>query len=503
MCVPMGRVVVVQAEGPVIDANRGADALKAQRSLRMGVATMLRHEQGLPRTSVLVKLTLTGVGDRGEPLDVLRPALKQRLPEIDRPSRLGATAPPGLLDYASDFAPKKTGIDIHLVGHAHAASPVSTIEGRFGIGPIFLPFKVNAPVAARQLPLAAPYLSMLTTEVGGRFAPAGDPSRFELSGQYPDAFDYVRFQNAPPGLVVPFAAIAPDAQIVLDRFSRHGGDREMSLPNLLPVITADVAGESDVVVPIELDTIWIDVDVEEVVLVWRGDVPETGSDSDIDRLVVSLENLRAPRDAATRLSDTQRGQVHFAMREEDAQSGTPPPEDHPRLESARYGTWGAVAPEPRIPLDQYANLSAELAEFPADREAILRRNDLNEDLWLVEERAWLERFASEALEAPPLLSIAYGELFQRAQEALAKPEEAQWTIADYATLHVKMERSGDLMEVLGEVPMTLPQWMRLERRCLARAESDPAAQAELERATQFAEENIPDPFAEDPADEAP
>ena len=90
-----------------------------------------------------------------------------------------------------------------------------------------------------------------------------------------------------------------------------------------------------------------------------GNVPD---DTELARVIVSLEEKGKERTPERRLADTQRGKVFFAWSEEDAMKGEPPPTDDPRLESARYGTWASTAPEPRLELDRYALISAELAQ---------------------------------------------------------------------------------------------------------------------------------------------
>jgi hypothetical protein len=162
---------------------------------------------------------------------------------------------------------------------------------------------------------------------------------------------------------------------------------------------------------------------------------------------------------------------------------------------------GSVSPEPRIALTRYAQISAELAEEPAARARVLARHDFDDRTWLVEERAWLEHIAAAAASGNDQLAIQYGAAYREAEDALARPEEGAFSLDDYTRLAVATQRAVDPLVILGAAPMTLPQWSRLERRWLDRAERDSETRAELDRLLGLYALTTPDPF--DSEDEAP
>lgn len=465
---PAGRVVVVQAEGPepLLDARAA-----------VGV-TRFDTAEG-PRLGVIVKLALSALDDERAPLEVARLSRERPALSLDRPSRFGADlgAPGGVLDYASDFSPRKVALDLSVVGHAHAPRATDTIEGELRAAGVFLAFVVRAGGAALALPLVPPYLAV--EPLVGRLAPAGDPSRRGRRAFEGD-FDFGLFNAAPPPLRGALGALAPNAELRLKGLLPKGATA-LRLPGLYPVVSVETVDASDEPVATVLDTFWLDADTGEIALVWRGEIALAAGDHEIDRIVVSLELAGQERDAETRLADLQRGHVHFATTEDDVAGGRAPPDDDARLEMARYATWASVAPQPRLPLPLYARINAELGEEPVERRRVLERHGLDEDRWVVEERAWLERFAGDAADGDTRLVTRSGELYVEAQDALARPEEATWGLEHYARLRVATEASDDPVGVLGRVPMTLPQWMRLERRWLARAGEDPEIARELER----------------------
>ncbi|MFO0549853.1 MAG: DUF2169 domain-containing protein [Polyangiaceae bacterium] len=460
--------------------------------------------------------------------EIAEPILTGERPAADKKLRFASTddvAGEPLLDDASDFGPLKKDVDVVVVGHAHARFAADSFEGGVRVldlvegedgqiayrAAVSGRFAVRAGAPTQKIPLVAPYLTSVGTSSLLRLAPVAREGR-DLQGLLPPDFDEEVFNVAPPELRGSMGSVGPSAILELTGvFEPAAGDREdatmpvttrvVGLPGLYPVVTFDGANGANVPVRMQLDTLRIDSDARTISVTWRGLAGPFDVASDFHRLVVSMEEVGAERDHGTRLSDTQRGKVVFAFDEDDARDGRTPPVEDARLSYERMKTWGEVAPEPRMPIESYARISAELAEWPKERDKTLDRHGYDEDSFGVEERAWLERFAADAMDGRSQLAVLYGDLFLREQDLLAKPEEDRWTLRDYAGLRVEMDRAADVGGVLEEAEISLAQWMRLERRWVRRAEEDPTVARELDSLLEELEANA-DPL-EDTADEEP
>lgn len=461
------RVAVVQAEGP-----------SDLRSLRLLLGVCPFEREGEPFVSIVVRLDLR-IAEDGALLPAARPlspaSLQPDVP-LDPPDASGE-----LLRYASDFALFKEEIDVLLVGHARGAAPADVIEGGLdllrGDATLFSgSFSARAGGAAAAIPLRSPYLAPVSAAVVTRVAPLASAARF-VAGKA-TALDPRAFQAAEPGWRAPLGSIAPGATLrVRGLFGVAEG--VVVLPGLEPVVTMDLERLEGVSVPVALDTLWIDADLGTAALCWRGVVP-TPRGQRIERFVLSAEHVAGRRDDATRLADTQRGSVRYAWTEDDAARGEPPPEGDTLLNYHKEMTWSEVAPDPRISIEQYASISADLAEHPKERADVLTKHGFDEERWMVEERAWLERFAANAVQGKGELAAYFGDLFIAAQDALMTPEEQRLTLRDYAGLRAELDRSADPTVPLERAELTLAQFMRLERKWTARADADPAVQAELD-----------------------
>lgn len=511
------RIPVVHAEGPE-GARKWAPAV--------GI-TPLDTGRGVT-VAVVVRAAYAIPSDDG-PTVMAKPIERGARVAVDQPSRF---ASPGLLDEASDFAPRKAAIDVVVVGHAHARRPEATIHGRLELaeprgGKILVAsFFARAGAPSDRIPLTAPYLGGIGTTGVTRFAPTGSDERF-LDGGLPEPLDPEIFQVAPPELRAPLGAVPPNAMLELvgllpvaatDELVLDGAPpglvgspealeaavvarRSVLLPGYQPVVSYEISRSEPAMLEMTLDTLRIDTDAQRIDVVWRGMTRPIGDLVDLHRIIVSMEHLGLERDASTRMSDTQRGSVVFATTEEDAERGETPPEDDVRLEAQRYRTLAEVAPEPRIPLERYASITAELSEWPDRRAETLSRHGYDEDGYGIEERAWLERFASNAMDGQSELAASFGQMFLEAQDALARPEEERLGLRDYAGLRAELDRAADASAVLEQAGLTLAQWMRLERRWLARADTDPRVARELESLLEELSDDS-DPFADEAEPEA-
>lgn len=497
---PASRVVVVFAEGPL-----------GLRGLEIGVGSVTWVKGGEWFVTVICKLAL----DLGPPNGIMVARTAPAF-QLDMPSRFVASDT-ALLDHASDFAPFKAEVDVTVVGHARApkASPASSLSLRVlsGMSELLLVTSaaVRAGAPAAMIPLAAPYIAGSWAGAASRMGPASETHKF-LGGFVDDDTDPRLFQCASPEMRIVGKKLRGDEQLVSIGIFEGGIpapdgasflDRTFQLPGVYPVVTYDASEEAR---PVEvmLDTIALDSDSNVVTLSWRGTLGPFHNPDELRRVVLSMERLAIERSAPDRLADTQRGSVRFAWNEDDAKAGRAPPEEDPILEMHKFMTWGETAPEPRVPIERYALVSAELAEWPDKREETLKRHGFKEERYLLEERCWLERFASDAVDGHGELAAYFGDLFVVEQDKLAQAEEERLGLRDYVALRLAIEIGADVGEVLGQAKLTLAQWMRLDRRWTSRAEADPRVQQEMHDIdAQLREEAAQSDLDEDTADELP
>ncbi|MBW2458574.1 MAG: DUF2169 domain-containing protein [Deltaproteobacteria bacterium] len=479
------RLVVVQPRTP---------SGVADRWLPVGVTTS-RAEA--PRLTVVVKMTLSFRQSSKATGPVRARLAADQLPlSLDEPS-LAFDARPDELHYASDFAPRKAAADVLVVGHAHPAEPVRHFTGSVTLGELERRFAVQCE---EPLPAIALACSSLVPGDDGEPVPLGptQPPGHDDTWHGED-FDYACYNAAHP--LQRTDSIDPSAPLRLIGLSRHCSERFIKLPGLAP--QAWVNDRFRGVRPVELtaDTLWLDVDRELAVLVWRGDVEVIENGSELERIVVSLDRAERPRSHEQVLPLLQRGQVAYAARPVDLEPGADPiPTDDDVLRLHRYKTWRSRAPQPEISIEQYATISAELAECatPEERRDVMECHGFDEDGWTIEERAWLEKMAQGALDGDARLAAVYSDLFVRAQDELAQANEAKRTFAEYLDIAEAMAQTAEPQKALADFGLTLPMWMRLDRRCRAEMTDDGELEARYrERMGQL--KAAPPPMPEDPS----
>ncbi len=462
------RIVVVQSEGP-----RGIEAG------RLGVGAVPFRREGELRLGVVTKLLLDMPALRDEKAPCA-PAAAPPLLRPDVPSRFAAD-PPDAVDYTSDFVPPRGTVEVHVVGHAQAGAPSSrrmvrvAVVGHDGVRVVEASRALSSPVPVASFPLAAAAFGAQAAALGPRPAPAlPEDGLYSLGPEGGAGATCARDLSAPRG------ALRDDATLLIEG-TRPDGVAQLALPGLRPRVEVDFVG-ANARVPMHLETIWIDLDAGQGALVFRGEcaIPQQTVDA-VHRIVVSLESRDAERGRDQRLADIQRGDVGWAQVRE--MGATPPPvdPDDPVIDAATVETWGAVAPEPRVPLPRFAAIAAELAEDPRARGRVLARHEISERTWMIEERAWLERMAVLAMKGDPATAAIYGQLFAEAQDALGTETEARVSLDDFAAALVALDRAHDPTEALEQLGWTLPFYARVERRWTRAAEDEPAIAERLRR----------------------
>lgn len=174
------------------------------------------------------------------------------------------------------------------------------------------------------------------------------------------------------------------------------------MPPFSPRIVVDpsTAGRRKSTVQAVLDTVLVDVDRAELELTWRGYYEVVAGTRDIDSIFLgwaSEEEMATRRGWQNIFREMPHGHFAHAWFFKDADEGKAPAPLSPKQEkAARLRTWTfPLAPEPRLPIEKYAEISAELSAKREPRRQILARHGFDEPSWTLEERGWLERATGE------------------------------------------------------------------------------------------------------------
>jgi hypothetical protein len=377
-----------------------------------------------------------------------------------------------------DFAPGKMGVDILLRGNAYADEG-SQSQGR-AVVRVAAPglersFLVVAGAPLREIPLQAAGLYESSGEE--RIATVAEVQKLELPDeirQAPNDPDLSRFNVAAPtqrsdelwgGDVVELFGLTPSgrARLVIPR----------ECPRMIvrrPALLEEV--------PFVLDTLDIDTAARRVIGTYRAEIG-AGTFEPFDWLFVDVTEEDVDLDWERVHQRFAKGRF-FLAQERDRMDPTPEPGsgEEERIAMARMSTHATRrAPPSKLSLAEYAALSAELAEKRETPEQVLARHDLDPHLWIVEERAWLERIADSAMAGDGTLAAEYGEEFSKAQAALAAPREADFTFEDYLHVLADMEFVDNPMEYLEKRELTIPAWMRIADRWSRACQGDAALRA--------------------------
>lgn len=463
------------------------------RPIRLPVG-VVRWNNPSPTLSVVVKLTLTfapGVeesvedGERAvwaEPVDP-QPGLSG--------TRWDGEPALGKLVHPTDFVPFKRRADVLVTGHAYAHGDAgarpdaarTVIRASLSVDAWSRDVVAVAGASTDRIPLLPGYLKGRDeASAADPTGPIASPLVVHPRRWHDPEFDFLRYNAASPLQRPP--SIEPDAILQLVRLSPREEERTVLLPNLLPrVIVRPPDGGDPFELDMDCDTLAIDTDAETCTLLFRGDMPvESVETPRRRRLVVSLERGDDVRSLDDILRELPRGLFHHAVEVEDVTPGAAAPPANPdELRAARAASRGyPVPPLPTLPLARYTAVRAELAEGRASRADVLRAHGVDEEDWALEERAWPHALAGQGASEGAALSAEAGRLAVEAQDALAAPDEAERTLADFARTLVLVERLGTTRG-LAEARMSVPAWLRMKRRFRLLTSRDPDAKGELSR----------------------
>ncbi len=429
-------IIVAETRSPVdpagfrrsFSARPGEDPPGAGRALRLPVGVVAWNAPA-PTLTVIVKVTLTF----GPGCEVDGEATWAELASVQPPLSGTVMLAPGssALAHPTDFVPLKQRADVLVKGHAYAPLRPSTaglggtttrIDGGFSVDELDRHFSLVARGLTDKIPLAAEHFD----DRGGTVSidpvgPIASPRVVAPARWHDESFDFTRYNAASP-LQRP-TSIAADALIRLRHLSPRAEERTILLPNLAPRVLWNVRGAEELgEIDMECDTLLIDTDRETCTLLFRGTVEvESMAARSVTRLVVSLDHRAHPRSVDDLRRELPRGMFFYARWPEDAEpDAAPVPESSPELTMARYGSWGHPrGPDPVMPLELYATITAELGDKREPRARTLQRHGLDEDDWTIEERAWTTAIAAVSADDDGALLVELSRLLVAAKEHLA------------------------------------------------------------------------------------
>ncbi|MBW2529771.1 MAG: DUF2169 domain-containing protein [Deltaproteobacteria bacterium] len=185
----------------------------------------------------------------------------------------------GELYCASDFVPRKSGVDLLLVGHARAREPNTVLPFALSVGDRRLTWIAVSRTPAAAVPLLQSRVRVRDPGAAGRVAPARHRARGGWQSRtIVGDFDYSLFNAAEPGNRL--AGLSPGTSLVLEGLLAGAAQRRIELAGLAPFVF-QVPGSDPASlrmgqrVQLSCDTLWIDVDREIFTLCWRGTADRT------------------------------------------------------------------------------------------------------------------------------------------------------------------------------------------------------------------------------------
>lgn len=385
-----------------------------------------------------------------------------------------------------DFAPMKGDADVVWLGHVELegkpGEPLQRTGGMLAGGETTaLLFQASSP---GRIPLVPPHVRIVQApESAASLAPRPTHDAADNEFQHREDFPYEDYQCASRWLLREWIQEGSALALTIEDKTVA----EFRVPSRSPRVLLDPAHSAHLIgVDMELDTVVVDVDRRELELTWRGIVTTLNDESDLDRILVgwlSDEEMADPKlgwDALLR--ELPHGWFEHAWMFADAEAGSaPPPLEGDELERARMQSWSHPhPPAPRLELEQFTTIQAELVEAREPRAQTLQRHGLDEYKFGLEERAWLDRIAGESRlgEGQPPIAQQYARAMTEASDRLAQPAERERTLRSYAELMVQMERS-DAHKTLQQAGLSLGAWLRWDRHVTQRTSRDASAADEL------------------------
>ena len=386
-----------------------------------------------------------------------------------------------------DFVPSKPWIDVALTGSFNLVSkrgePIRA-TARLVLGEEETPISITSEVDGR---IAISERSVRV--IGGTKEHCGineslNPAETEFD--HPEGFPFELYSFSHPALARNLGTLTPGMEFFLQLDDQPEPYFKARIPERAPrvLVEAQDGDEKSRIQPLHLDTLIIDVEKCELELTWRGSWFRRDDPSEIDRVLIGWATEDEWEDGFAELyREMGHGHFEWAWSYEDAVAGIAPPElNEDELEDAMYSTLDCpFAPDPRITVEEFAKIQAELNEARQPRPDIFQKHDTSEFKFALESRAWTERMMEETLQNPieAPLATRYAQAMARESQSFARPHEQERTLREFAELRHRMS-IGDPSKALKQAKLSLGEWIRWERDTMTRLQADPRAAEELE-----------------------
>ncbi|MBW2523917.1 MAG: DUF2169 domain-containing protein, partial [Deltaproteobacteria bacterium] len=325
--------------------------------------------------TLIVKATFSLAHDGPAPLaDVQEPL------ELDQRSDLGD----GELRRCSDFAPRKVGTDVVLVGHAHAAQPERVLPFSFTIGPLHRDLVAVTDAPAARVPLLRRFVRERAGDPASARSLAPRPGQAigGDGGHGSPSVDFSEHNCAPPEQRL--ESLEPRTRITLRGLLPNAAVRSVEIPTVEPCLffAADRRGEpmpAGQRVVLRCDTVWIDTDRALCCLTWRGLVTRAPNPEALPVAVVALGPPGGPVQWSELAGQLQQAQWSRAVTADDlpprpmhrygaaasaeaGQAHSPPPEATAVYAGRRPPSEGALLELDEPETDRTMRLDPDAAE---------------------------------------------------------------------------------------------------------------------------------------------
>ncbi len=137
---------------------------------------------------------------------------------------------------------------------------------------------------------------------------------------YPKDFNWSWFNVAPEDQQLD-APLRGDEELRFVNMHPQHSDYKSRLPGVRArccVLLKDASGEKWEEVPVQIDTMWVDMDQEKLILLWRGRIPvKTVMMEEVDQLFITAE----PLDAEPRSAEALREEMEKRLKEDEVEEG--------------------------------------------------------------------------------------------------------------------------------------------------------------------------------------
>lgn len=229
------------------------------------------------------------------------------------------------------------------------------------------------------------------------------------------------------------------------------------------------------------DSVYIDLDLREMELVWRGIYVDSQWGAHVERIVLGVLPPGLDEDAQIELLEEG---LPYAVFTRGATNGdiekhvAPPHLRDEEVTMARLSSWEKGPGACVLSTDEFVQISSELSSGPRAR--VLEAHGFDEIAWSREEWAQSERVANESAELPDDFGDDDGRANVDVKPSRARVAPKKVEIAEYAKLSAHIE-VRDPARVLAEVKLSVGEFVALEETMAEALDEDEALASEFSK----------------------